>query len=307
MTKVKAFITKIFNPLLISRFLAKNIDLLLGQMLGVFILIFALNQGIKLDALSVSLGMALITIILEALSLYYFHVTPGKFFMGLRVYSPTLKDSFKRSFSCYFRALGLGIPVLGLGFSLGYYLLGINKREIPWDKYGTITQQRKHFLTGIVSALVINSLILIVVSSLQIRHNQETTPLVKKTNAMETVVGYPGFEDLTKTFSDELTEEEQSVSDVWNVACRLGAVGLLDYYKGPLLEEGSIAIISGACERGIKEIGPDDDIEVIYMKACGYGIGVGAALIFKDDITNSPINKDGKKLLREICLPDSGQ
>lgn len=305
MTKVKSFITKIFNPLLISRFLAKNIDLLLGQMVGIIILMMALNHGIKLDPLSMSLGMAFLTIVLEAICLFYFHVTPGKFFMGLRVYPDSFKSSFQRSFSCYFRALGLGIPVLGLVFSFAYYLLGINNKEIPWDKYAKVTQQRKHFITGITSALVINTLILIVVSSLHWAQNQKeeaAEEVSKKSSALETVVGYPGFNDFSKPDS-ELTEEEQSVSDVWNMACRLGAVGLLDFYQGPLLER-SIAVISASCERGMVEIAPEDDIEVIYMKACGYGIGVGAALIFKEDIENSPIVKDGEKLLKEICLPN---
>lgn len=301
MDRLKALVTKIFNSFLISRFVAKNIDLFLGQLVGIVILMISLNYGIKLDVLYVSLGMAFVTVVLEAFSLYYFHVTPGKFFMGLRVYPPTLLSSFKRSFSCYFRALGLGIPVLGLGFSLGYYLLGISKKEIPWDKYGEIKQEKKHFLVGMVSALVVNVLIIGGISLVYLPSQKNVVEAPQKTTVLETIVSYPGFENLTKP-AQELTEEEKSISDVWNMACRLGAVGLLDQYNGPLLEQ-SIALIALTCEKGIREVGPEDDIEVIYMKACGYGIGVGAALIFKDRLEDSPVHTDGERLLREICLP----
>jgi hypothetical protein len=305
----KALIFKVFNPFLISRFLAKNIDLLLGQLIALIILMNGAARGVQLNPMAVSLGMFLVTIILEALSLYYFKLTPGKFFMGLRVYPDSLTNSFKRSFSCYFRALGLGIPVLGLIFSLAYYLLGVNNKPIPWDKYGQITQTRKHFLTGMVSALVVNALILILVSSLQIKPSSEpTTASINKVSTLETIVDYPGFEEGSR-FNSVLTEREQSISDIWNMSCRLGAVGLLDYFKGPLLEQ-RIEIISMTCERGIEMvIDANDDVESIYMKACSYGIGVGAALMFQQDMENSPLSSEAEaeKILKAICLPAMGR
>jgi hypothetical protein len=288
----REFLKKIININLISRFFAKQIDLLLIHLISFSLYLYLIKQELEYNPLVVFLPVLLIGTIWEAISIFLFNTTLGKFFLGLRIYPNSLLDSFKRSFLSYIKGLGLGLPVLGWFLMVYQYLTGINQ-EISWDKYGKVEQKKEDFIMGMISFTIINVLIVLTLALLFIQ-KQKTVQHEDQTSIEKVVVGYPGINDLDQGISEEEKE-------LWNSSCVLGALGALEYFNYKNLNSEQVELIKLACEQGEDYLEVQEPPETIYMKACGFGIGVGTSLQQGD---RQIINFKGKEeeILKRICI-----
>lgn len=293
------FLKQIININLISRFFAKQIDLVLVHLAAfVFYAINLKYSLINIHPLLIYMISLLLWTLLEGVMVFYFNTTLGKFSLGLRIYPETLRKSMQRSWDCYIKGLGLGLPLVGWFLSGYYYLKGL-KEPIPWDKYAPVHQSQKHFLQGMITLMGVG--LIIIISSLIIHLNFKQNPPEVNSSPSEIVetvtVDYPNMD--SEGVSGQLIEEE--TEELWLRACQLGAVGFLNHQG---VEEFNIELITETCYVGSsKYLDIQEEPSILYLKACSFGIGIGSSLLYKD-LDLSPIKNNPEELLKVICLPD---
>lgn len=275
---------KFFNKLLWSRFIARQIDILIVH--GTAFLFFNyLSQIYELNPLFVFLLCLFLNQGLEAILVFYFNTTFGKFLLGLRVYPASLKDSFKRSYFVYIKALALGFPILGWLFMIISYFQSLNQRP-EWDKYGEVTQESKHLNKGLIWLLVLN----ITIGFLTFQEYKKQQVQVNKPKALETIV--IEYEDQD--------DETNSIAVLWNKACLYGAISFAQIENQQL----DINTVNFACKQAGKILIKDnDEPEVLYLKACGMGIGIGGQVLYGDEIDQKMQGRE-REILKQVCIPN---
>lgn len=286
MVSRRALLKKYVNWQLISRFVAKQIDILLVQIVSFGIYVGALQQGKEFNALAIFVIALLVAVPVEATLLYWINYTPGKFFLGLRVYPASWLDSFKRSSYCYVRGLGLGLPLINWIVAAVAYGQGLHQGGIAWDKYGPVVQNKKQLWWGLITAtglIIIISLSLIKLSLSE--QAQEAGP--PAVTPVETVV-------------IPYQEVDEELKTLWTIACQLGVVGLMQEEKVVPPEEFGAQTLAACEQSAAKYLKIDDDPTMVFMKACGYGIGLGSQLL--PTLGRNLTQARKEELLKNICV-----
>lgn len=275
---------KFFNKLLWSRFIARQIDIIIVHGLA-FLIFNYLSQVYELNPLFVFLACLVLNQALEAILVYYFNCTFGKFLLGLRIYPKSLKDSFKRSYLVYVKALALGFPILGWLFMAISYFQSLNQPP-EWDKYGAVVQEPKNLTKGLIWLLGLN----ITIGILSFQEYKQQKVVKVKPEVLETIViEYEGQED-----------ESNSIGVLWNKACLYGAISFAQMENLQL----DINTVNFACKQAGKLlIKEDDEPEVLYLKACGMGIGISGQVLYGDELDGKMQGRE-REILKQVCIPN---
>lgn len=131
----------------VVRFWARYFDVLIfalcfGFIAGIF--------GFELDIPDILLGMMLIFIwiFVESALLYKWGTTPGKWLLKTTITDfegkkPTYSRALKRSFTVWWRGLGLGIPIVTLITQVDSYNKLKKETQTPWDRDGKFVVSHK--------------------------------------------------------------------------------------------------------------------------------------------------------------------
>lgn len=267
------------------RFMARQVDIIIVHGLA-FLCFNYLSQFYELNPLFVFLSCLVINQALEAVLVYYLNATFGKFLFGLRIYPKTLKDSFKRSYLVYIKALALGFPILGWLFMAISYFQSLNHPP-EWDRYGEVIQDPKHLTKGLIWLLVLN----ITIGVLTYKEYRQQKKVVKSNpDVLETIViEYEGQ-----------AEDDNSIGALWNKACLYGAISFAQIENLQL----DINTVNFACKQAGKIlINQNDEPEVLYLKACGMGIGIGGQVLYGDELDLKMQGRE-REILKQVCIPN---
>lgn len=274
---------KFFNKVLWSRFAARQIDLLIVQLTSFGIFSY-LAKNYAVNPLIVFMITLFTYHLLEGLLLYYIKTTVGKFFLGLRVYPKSLKISLLRSLKVYWAGLGLGIPVFGWMMMLIQYFKAVNQPP-AWDKDSPLVQTHQNLNKGLIAFLIMNCLVILLYSSLPMPEVKKNIPPIETV-----VIEYEGYEGGPQTTQQIL----------WQKACMYGALSFAQTQN----EQLDTGVVTFACKEGAKKLMQEgDEPEVIYIKACGFGLGIGTQLIWDEQAVEN-MQEEAGELLKKVCIPN---